>query len=184
MNPNVYRSTLVEYRDKIHVYNVLTSQASDYYGTLKMFVNIPIIISSSAMSIINSSFAPEDMQIPNICINACTALLIGLINNFKIVETASNFRNVSLKFVKLLHLVDDKLSEENLNLEDVRDITRVYDELLEQIDPPIPNFIKNRVRKMYVTKKYLPIILCEGSQDITPIHSKPASATLTETFAL
>jgi hypothetical protein len=149
-----------------------------------MFVNIPIIISSSAMSIINSSFAPEDMQIPNICINACTALLIGLINNFKIVETASNFRNVSLKFVKLLHLVDDKLSEENLNLEDVRDITRVYDELLEQIDPPIPNFIKNRVRKMYVTKKYLPIILCEGSQDITPIHSKPASATLTETFAL
>lgn len=177
MNTNVYRSTLIEYRDKIHVYNVLTSQASDYYGTLKMFVNIPIIISSAAMSIINSSFNAEDMKIPNICINACTALLIGLINNFKIVETASNFRTVSLKFVKLLHLVEDKLTEDNLSIEDVRDITRLYDELLEQIDP-IPNFIKKKVRKMYVTKKYLPIILCEGSQDASPSSSKPVSASI------
>ena len=141
---NVYRSSLLEYRDKIHIYNVLTSQSSDYYGMLKLFVNIPIIISSSAMSIINSSFAPEDMQIPNICINACTALLIGLINNFKIVEQSSNFRNISSKFLKLLHLVEDKLTNLDLDIEDVRDITRQYDELLEQIET-IPNFIKNRV---------------------------------------
>jgi hypothetical protein len=96
------------------------------------------------MSIINSSFAPEDMQIPNICINACTALLIGLINNFKIVEQSSNFRNISSKFLKLLHLVEDKLTNLDLDIEDVRDITRQYDELLEQIET-IPNFIKNRV---------------------------------------
>ncbi len=176
---NVYRSTLLEYRDKIHIYNVLTSKASDYYGTLKLFVNIPIIVSSSAMSIINSSFAPESMQIPNICINACTALLIGLINNFKIVEQSSNFRNSSSKFLKLLHLVEDKLTNPDLDIEDVRDITRQYDELLEQIEV-IPNFIKNRVRKMYIGKKYLPIILCEGSQDISPVPSKPPS----ESYAL
>jgi hypothetical protein len=114
---NVYRSTLLEYRDKIHIYNVLTSKASDYYGTLKLFVNIPIIISSSAAAIINSSFAPEDMQIPNICINACTALLIGLINNFKIVEQSCNFRNTSSKFLKLLHLVEDKLTTPDLDIE-------------------------------------------------------------------
>lgn len=176
---NVYRSTLIEYRDKVHIYNVLTSQASDYYGTLKLFVNIPIIISSSAMSIINSSFAPEAMQIPNICINAFTALLIGLINNFKIVEQSSNYRNISSKFLKLLHLVEDKLTNPDLDIEDVRDVTRQYDELLEQIET-IPNFIKNRVRKMYIGKKYLPIILCEGSQDISPVPSKPPS----ESYAL
>jgi hypothetical protein len=56
------------------------------------------------MSIINSSFDPHDMQIVNVVINACTALLIGLINNFKIVEKAANFRDVSLKFLKLQHL--------------------------------------------------------------------------------
>jgi hypothetical protein len=178
MNPNVYRSTLLEYRDKIHIYNVLTNQASDYYGTLKMFVNIPIIISSSAMSIINSSFASEDMKIPNICINACTALLIGLINNFKIVEQSSNFRNISSKFLKLLHLVEDRLVDTDLDIEDTRNITRQYDELLEQIDS-IPNFIKNRVRKMYIGKKYLPILLC-ASQDTSPAVSKPPS----ESFAL
>ncbi len=174
---NTHRNTLLEYRDKVYVYNVLTSQSSDYYATLKLFVNIPIIISSSAMSIINSSFNADDMKIPNICINALTGLLLGLIHNFKIVETASNFKNVSLKFNKLLHLVEDKLSEENLNIEDVRDVTRMYDELLEQIDP-IPNFIKKRVRKMYVTKKYLPIILCESSQDVSPTPSKPTSASI------
>jgi hypothetical protein len=132
------------------------------------------------MSIINSSFAPEDMQIPNICINACTALLIGLINNFKIVEQSSNFRNISSKFLKLLHLVEDKLTNPDLDIEDVRDCTRQYDEILEQIDTTIPNFIKSRVRKMYIGKKYLPIILCEGSQDISPAPSKPAS----ESYAL
>ena len=178
---NNHRNTLLEYQDKIHVYNVLTSQASDYYGTLKSFVNIPIVISASVFSIINSSFHPEDLKIPNICVNAVIAMLIGLINNFKIVEKSSNFRNVSLKFLKLQHLLDDKLSDPDIDIEDVRDIVRQYDELLEQTDL-IPNFIKRRVYKIFVGKKYLPIILCEGSQDITPQASKPQSNT--DNFAL
>lgn len=172
---------LHEYKDKIYIYNILTSKASDFYGTLKSFVNIPIIISSSAMSIINSSFEPNDMKIPNIILNCTVALMVSMISNFKITEKASNFRNISLKFLKLLHNVDDKLSETNPDIEDVRDITRQYDELLEQIEQ-IPDFIKRRVYKMYVGKKYLPIILCEGSQDNTPAHSNPPSVT--DNFAL
>jgi hypothetical protein len=168
------RTSLLEYRDKIHVYNVLTSQTSDYYGTLKSFVNIPIVISASAMSIINSSFDPQDMQIVNVVINACTALLIGLINNFKIVEKAANFRDVSLKFLKLQHLLDDKMSNPDIDVEDVRDILRQYDEILENVDQ-IPGFIKNRVRKIFLGKKYLPIILCEGPEDMSPTPSKPPS---------
>ncbi len=43
-----------------------------------------------------------------------------------------------------MHLVEDKLTNPDLDIEDVRDITRQYYELLEQIEA-IPNFIKNRV---------------------------------------
>jgi hypothetical protein len=75
----------------------------------------------------------------------------------------------------LLHLVKDKLTNPDLDIEDIRDVTRQYDELLEQIET-IPNFIKNCVRKMYMGKKYLPIILCE----ISPVPSKPPS----EAYAL
>lgn len=179
---NTHRTTLLEYRDKIHCYNVLTSQASDYYGTLKSFVNIPIIISSSAMSIINSSFDANDMKIVNIVLNCAVAFLLSMISNFKIVERSSNFRNISLKFLKLQHLLDDKLSDPTIDIDDVRDVVRQYDELLEQIEQ-IPNFIKRRVYKMYVGKKYLPIILCEGSQDVSPIPSKPVSESI-ENYAL
>lgn len=172
---------LTEYRDKVFIYNILTSKASDFYGTLKSFVNIPIIVSSSALSIINSSFEPNDiLKLINIIFNCFVAFMVSMISNFKITEKASNFRNISLKFQKLLHNVDDKLSETNPDIEDVRDISRQYDELLEQIDQ-IPEFIKKRVYKMYVGKKYLPIILCEGSQDNTPISSNPPSV---ENFAL
>ena len=174
---NTYRTSLLEYRDKIHIYNVLTSQASDYYGTLKSFVNIPIIISSSAMSIINSSFEPNDMKIPNIVLNCVVALMISMISNFKIVERSSNFRNNSLKFLKLQHLVEDKLSNSDIDIEDVRDVVRQYDELLENTEQ-IPNFIKKRVYKIYVGKKYLPVILCEGSQDISPAVTKPPSEVM------
>jgi hypothetical protein len=172
---------LREYKDKIYIYNILTSKASDFYGTLKSFVNIPIIVSSSALSITNSSFEPNDiLKLINIIFNCFVAFMMSMISNFKITEKASNFWNISLKFQKLLHNVDDKLSETNPDIEDVRDISRQYDELLEQIDQ-IPEFIKKKVYKMYIGKKYLPIILCEGSQDTSPSSSNPPSV---ENFAL
>lgn len=181
---NNHTRQLHEYKDKIFVYNVLTSKAADFFGTLKSFVNIPIIISSSALSIINSSFDPSDTKILNICFNCFVALMMSMISNFKITEKAANFRNISLKFLKLLHNVDDKLSTPDIDIEDIRDITRQYDELLEQTDQ-IPEFIKKRVYKLFVGKKYLPIILCEGAQDISPTPSKPVSASITtEGFAL
>lgn len=180
---NTHKLTLLQYKEKIEVYNVLTSKASDYYGTLKSFVNIPIIISSSAMSIINSSFEPEQMKIPNIILNCTVALMVSLISNFKIIEKASNFRNISLKFLKLLHIIEDKLASSEIDIDDIRDVVRQYDEILEQIDL-IPNHIKNKVHKMYVGKKYLPIILCEGSQDVSPAHSKPVSASISDNYVL
>jgi hypothetical protein len=118
------------------------------------------------MTICNSSsFRAEDMQIPNICINACTALLISLINNFKLAEKCSNFRALALKYQTLLHFIEDKLNSEsnNIDADDFREIVKLYDDLASQNEYMVPKHIKNKVRKIYQGKRSLPNILnCES----------------------
>jgi len=114
------------------------------------------------MTILNSgTFDAESMKIPNICINAITALLISLINNFKLAEKAGSFRNLSLKYMQLLHHIEDKLNSEgeSIDAQDFRDIIKSYDDLQSQNEYLIPNHIKKKVRKVYLGHKYLPNIL-------------------------
>ena len=173
-NHNIIKELEI-YRDKVYVYNVLTEKASDYYNNLKSFVNVPMILASSAMSIINSSFDANDMKIPNIVLNCVTALMISLVANFKIPEKANTFRTISLKHNKLLHFIEEKLSDrDEVDLNDMRAIISQYDEILEQTDL-IPNHIKKKVTKMFSGKRHLPIILCDNSKDMSPNRSRPTS---------
>ena len=67
---------------------------------------------------------------------------------------------------KLTHKIEDFLSIdlESTKIEDIRAIINEYDSLNESLDFPFPNFIKNRVKKIYSGKKTLPNILnCEIS---------------------
>ena len=182
MNTNIVHELEI-YRDKCYVYHVLTEKASDYYTNIKSFVNVPMILVSSAMSIINSSFDAHDMKIPNIVLNCVTALMISLVTQFKIAEKANSFRVISLKHNKLLHLIEEKLSNrEEIDLNDMRNIIQQYDEILEATDL-IPNHIKRKVTKMFSGKRHLPIILCDDSKDVSPANSKTVSARI-ETFVL
>jgi hypothetical protein len=175
MNNNL--NILKEYRDKVFIYEVLCTKSSEYYSQIKSIINIPLILSSSAMSIINSSFEADDMKIPNICINACTALLISLINNFKVVEKASTFRQLSIKYMTLLHHIEDKINNDtDISADDTREIIKQYDELISQNEYVIPNRIKKKVKSIYLTKKYLPVIL-NGDCSATPPSSKEPSNT-------
>lgn len=164
---------LKEYRDKTYIYQLLTTKTNEYYSNIKQVINIPLIISSSIMTICNSgSFAPEDMKIPNIVINACTALLISLINNYKIIEKQQTFRNLSIKYMTLLHDIEDKIANDtNLEPDEVRTIIKQYDDLITQTEYIIPTRIKNKVRHQYHGKIHLPIIL-NGD---TPPPSRPSS---------
>jgi len=104
---------LQSYRDMAYVSNTLSEHSSNYYLKLKNIINFPLIVSSSAMTILNSStFSAEEMKIPNIIINACTTLLLSLMNNFKFVEKTNNFKSVAIKFNKLTHAIENKLTNE------------------------------------------------------------------------
>jgi hypothetical protein len=131
------------------------------------------------MTILNSgSFSPDDMKIPNIVVSACTALMIALTNNYKVAEKAQVFRNLSVKYTELQHIIDHKLcNDPNIDGEDLREITKQYDELLSQNEFTFPEHIKKKVKNMFVSKKYLPLILCD-SNHVSPPASKEPSANI------
>lgn len=171
---------LKEYRDKTHIYQILTTKTNEYYSQIKQVINIPLIISSSIMTICNSgSFEPEMMKIPNIVINALTALLISLINNYKIIEKQQTFRNLSIKYMTLLHDIEDKLAnDDNLEPDEVRTIIKQYDDLITQTEYIIPARIKNKVKNLYQGKMYLPVILNGDSPTPSRQSSNAPEATV------
>ena len=159
---------LESYRDKSYITSILCSQSAEHFSLLRSIVNIPLILSSSVMGIMNSidEGTNNNLKICNIVLNAWTSLILSLVGNFKLPEQATNFSQLQLKFNKLCHQIEDRLSIdlENTNIEHIRAIINDYDALYEQLDYAFPNFIKNRIKKIYSGKKVLPNILnCEIS---------------------
>ena len=161
---------LESYRDKAYITSILCSQSAEHFSFLRSIVNIPIILSSSTMTVLNSMDSTggtnNNMKYANIVLNAWTSLILSLVGNFKLPEQATNFAQIQVKMNKLCHQIEDRLSIdlENTNIEHIRAIINDYDTLYEQLDYSFPNFIKNRVKKIYSGKKVLPNILnCEIS---------------------
>ena len=163
---------LESYRDKAYITSILCSQSSENFSFLRSIVNIPLILSSSTMTVLNSMSEDDDnrMKFANIILNAWTSLILSLVGNFKLPEQTreqvTNFAQIQVKMNKLTHQIEDKLTIdlESCKIEDIRHFINDYDALYEQLDYAFPNFIKNRVKKVYAGKKVLPNILnCEIS---------------------
>ena len=158
---------LESYRDKTYITSILYSQSAEHFTFLRSIINIPLILSSSTMTVLNSmDEGNNNMKYANIVLNAWTSLILSLVGNFKLPEQATNFSQIQVKMNKLCHQIEDKLTIdlESCKIEDIRHFINDYDALYEQLDYSFPNFIKNRVKKIYSGKKVLPNILnCEIS---------------------
>ena len=158
---------LESYRDKAYITSILCSQSAEHFSFLRSIINIPLILSSSTMTVLNSmDEGNNNMKYANIVLNAWTSLILSLVGNFKLPEQATNFSQIQVKMNKLCHQIEDKLTIdlESCKIEDIRHFINDYDALYEQLDYSFPNFIKNRVKKVYSGKKVLPNILnCEIS---------------------
>jgi hypothetical protein len=174
---SIQKEIIFQYRDKTYICSILCQQTSDWYYFLKTIINIPLILMSTSLSIINSlNIDNLDMRIPNIVINASFALILSLINNFNISEKQANFRSLHLKYTKLTHFIEDKITNEleNCTKEDIRKIINDYDAITDNLEYPYPGFIRLRVKKRFFGKKTLPNILnCEivfvNKEDDTPL---------------
>lgn len=156
-----------DYRDKSYVMNVLLTKSYERFSMIKQLCNIPLILSSCVMAIINASQKDaNDIKSFNITINSITVMLLSLISNFKVQEKETLFQTLSNKFMKLTHKIEDDLANNFDFLERVhlQEHIQNYDILIEQITETIPRDIQNKVKQMYCDKKTLPAFLnCECS---------------------
>ncbi len=139
---------LGSYRDKAYITSILCAQISEHFEFLRSIINIPLILSSSVMTVMNimNESNNNEIKISNIVINTWTSLILSLVGNFKLTEQATNFKQIEIKMNKLTHKIEDFLSIdlESTKIEDIRAIINEYDVLNESLDFPFPNFIKNR----------------------------------------
>ena len=158
--------TLQDYRDKSYVSNIMCELSCEFYTLIRQIINIPLILSSSVMTIINSwTFDENDLKISNIILNASTALLLSLSGNFRISEKIGSFRALGLKYNKLCHLIEDHLAN-SIDVIDCKDMTRQiiaeYDALNESLEFTYPSHIKTKCKRKFYGKRCLPNILnCE-----------------------
>jgi hypothetical protein len=170
MNNNNF-DLINQYKDKTYIYNILCIKTATFYNRVKQVVQLPIILISSIMAILNSTFQPDDMQVANVVLNGTTAFLMNLVGTYQIAEKTSRYSQVGQKWSQLLHLIEDKINNNQNTNDDVRDIIRVYDELISQ-SSDIPEFICNTVKRNF-KGRHLPVILQDSG---TPkSESRPVS---------
>jgi hypothetical protein len=157
-----FLDVLEVYNDKAFVYSVLCIQASRYYNFLKYTFQMPIIITSSVLSILNGSTGDENidknMKIINTIFNILTALILSINNTFRFEAKGNDFKNTAIKFQKLSHTIESKILEGDINHDFINSIVSTYDNITENIDD-IPSHICKRVRAEYATKKHLPTVI-------------------------
>lgn len=189
MSNNIQLRQLEILRDKVYIYQILTTKTNIWYSSIKQIINIPIILSSFALSILNSnSVSADEMKLPNIIINSIIGLMVSLINQFRIVEKQSAFKNISIKFMNLLHEIEDHLiNDKNITPDEIRLLTKQYDEIISNMEFQIPDRIAKSVKKIYKGKKFLPVILISDQDDeptqrrsVSGIRSSPASSSQAE----
>jgi hypothetical protein len=176
------------YRDKAYICNIICDVSFNYYSFIKTLINLPLILSSTIMTVLNSSdFDPITMRIPNIILNASTSLILSLINNYKLPEKCQTFRNKANKYINLTNSIEDSLTNElnEINIDKIRNFINDYDAITESLEYSYPTHIKNRVRKKFKNIKTLPNSLnCVGTFVILTQPSTPSISNNSDDYAV
>jgi hypothetical protein len=147
--PREHIELLQNIKDKAFVTSILCSKSSAFFSWIRTLINIPLILSSVAMTILNSmsDINTTEIKYANIILNSCTVTILSLVGNFKLAERELSFRQAQIKMDKLYHHIEDKLLIEpsNCSIGDVRDI-KEYVLIYEHLDYPIPEFIRKNCK--------------------------------------
>jgi hypothetical protein len=137
---------------KSEVMVLLCSKASGYWSMIKFAFNIPLVLTSSAMCIINSiSEDANEVKIPNIVVNAISVLIISLNNSIKASEKCDLFRRLSQQFLLLASQIenDNEITDSEFQLISLKYENLINDVLFEEIPTryklQVAESFKNRV---------------------------------------
>jgi hypothetical protein len=154
---------------------LLCSKASGYWSMIKFGFNIPLVLTSSAMCIINSiSEDANEVKIPNIVVNAISVLIMSLNNSIKASEKCDLFRRLGQQFLLLAGQIenDDEISDNEFNLLALKYENLINDILFEEI----PNRYKQQVIESF-KDRHLPLQL-NGTIGNNATYKKPNSAEI------
>jgi len=127
---------------------------------VKFCLNIPLVLTSSAVCIINSiSEDANRMKIPNIIVNAISVLIMSLNNSVKASEKFECFKRLSQQYTILSQEVEGM--DEAIEKEKYVILLLKYDNLIQDCAfEDIPLKYKHLVAKIYNdAEKYIPIQL-------------------------
>ena len=136
---------------------LLCSKAGGYWAFVKFCFAIPLVLTSSAMCVINSiSDNAEDVKVPNICVNAVSVLIMSLNNSIKASEKTDLFRRIGQQLLLLTGKVenDNEIDESEFKL-----LAMSYENLVNDIPfEDIPDRYKRQVCESF-KDRYLPLQL-------------------------
>ena len=144
--------------DKCEAMTLLCTKAASYWSLIKFCFTIPLVITSSAMCIINSiSEDANAIKIPNIVINAVSVLIMSLSNNIKASEKFDMFKKLSQQFMILSQDIEG--IEEDISKDKYDILILKYDNLIQECSfEEIPNKYKLLVASKYSeANRYVPI---------------------------
>lgn len=159
---NLEVELLRSYKDKAYIMGILCEQSYNHYSFVKNMINIPLILVNTAMTVLNSAiFDANDLKIPNIILNSTTGVIIGLISSFKVYEKIHAFHQLQSKFNKLSSTIEKKMiiDVDSITNEEINNYIETYDNLIDSIEYPISEKIKDKVKKQFVEKLNLPTML-------------------------
>jgi hypothetical protein len=149
-----------EYYDKSFISSLLCELSYGFYSFLYQCIIFPTILSSSVLTVLNSSEIDKDViKIINIIINGINTILLAINSNFKLNDRYNHFRTMKIKFNALNHRIESdknkKLNDPNfvINLDD---IINTFDNLYNDLSYQFPTHIKTKVIKKYGGYKKLP----------------------------
>lgn len=149
-----------EYYDKTFISSLLCELSYNYYSFLYQMIIFPTILSSSVLTILNSSeIDKEIIKIINIVVNGINTILLAINSNFKLNDRFNHFKNMKIKFNALNHRIESdknkKLNDVNYNI-NIDEIINTFDNLYNDLCYQFPGHIKNKIIKKYGNKRKLP----------------------------
>ena len=144
---------------KCEAMSLLSQKATNHWSLVKFIFQIPLILTSSVMCILNSfDDGKGNMKIANVVVNGVSVLLISYQSNLKVAEKCELFKNLSNQFLQLAHEIEGK-EPESLDRNVVNTLIEKYDSLISTcLFEDIPKSIKMEVIKIFEGKS-LPLQL-------------------------
>jgi GTPase involved in cell partitioning and DNA repair len=140
---------------------------------VKFCFNIPLVLTSSAICIINSiSEDPKSMKIPNITVNAISVLIMCLNSSVKASEKFECFKRLSQQFMILSQEIEGM--DHNIDQEKCVILLSKYDNLIQDCAfEEIPSKYKHQVSKVYIeANRNIPIQLNGTIGNVSKRNSK------------